>query len=413
MPCASCSRYVSDSVDAHGFPRASIRDGWEHDDPEAWPELDEASLADLIGIRGEGLELGQLTRIPVSWFLMRASLSDDPLAPTTWRSFIRSARRIARGVRATLDRRTPDVVVLCNGLFLFEAIAWAVCRERGIDVVTYERGYIKETLVFRRNDEAQTLDRYLDDRRHGRRTIDRYWDDAEFAEPRRSRPGRLVALFPNLTWDSAVIGQSVAFASIQEWLATTIEFFAARAEHELVIRLHPAEVKLPGKQTREPLGAFIEQRFPTPPSNVRIIAAEADTSSYPLMDECDVGLVFTSTTGLELALQGKPVIVAGRTHYRDKCFTLDATSPEHFEKLLDEALFEPSAYVPDVEMVRRYAYLFFFRSALASPGVVEHIPGLARITVRDLDELAPGRNESLDRICDGILGGGDFLPAVR
>jgi len=143
---------------------------------------------------------------------------------------------------------------------------------------------------------------------------------------------------------------------------------------------------------------------------VRVITAEDDTSSYPLMDECDVGLVFTSTTGLELALQGKPVIVAGRTHYRDKGFTLDATSPEHFEKLLDEALFDPLACVPDIELVRRYAYLFFFRSALDSPGVEEHIPGLARITVRDLDELEAGRNESLDRICDGILGIGDFLP---
>jgi hypothetical protein len=432
MPCASCTRYVADSLDAHGFPQDTIRRGWEHDDPGPWPELDETSLTELIGVQAEGLHLGQLTRIPLSWFLMRASLSDDPLAPTTWRAFIRSARRIARGVRAALDRAAPDVVVLCNGLFLFESIAWAICRERGIDVVTYERGFIKETLVFRRNDaacltpmdelwarfadqpltddEARTLDQYLEDRRHGRRTIDRYWDDADFVEHRRSRPGRLVALFPNLTWDSAVIGQSVAFASIQEWMAATIEFFAARAEHELVIRLHPAEVKLPGKQTREPLGAFIAQRFPTLPANVRIIAAEADTSSYPLMDACDVGLVFTSTTGLELALQGKPVIVAGRTHYRGKGFTHDATSPEDYEKLLDEALFEPAAYVPDVELVRRYAYLFFFRSALDSPGVIEHVPGLARITVRDLYELAPGRNDSLDRICDGILGIGDFLP---
>ena len=355
MPCASCSRYVADSLDAHDFPQVTIRGGWEHDDPGPWPELDETSLTDLIGVQAEGLDLGHLTRIPLSWFLMRASLSDDPLAPTTWRAFIRSARRIARGVRAALDRATPDVVVLCNGLFLFESIAWAICRERGIDVVTYERGFIKETLVFRRNDaacltpmdelwtefmdqplteeETQTLDQYLEDRRHGRRSIDRYWDDADFVEQSRSGPGRLVVLFPNLTWDSAVIGQSVAFESIQDWMAAAIEFFAARAEHELVIRLHPAEVKLPGKQTREPLGAFIEQRFPTLPSNVRIISAEADTSSYPLMDACDVGLVFTSTTGLELALQGKPVIVAGRTHYRGKGFTHDATSPEDFEKI--------------------------------------------------------------------------------
>jgi hypothetical protein len=169
-------------------------------------------------------------------------------------------------------------------------------------------------------------------------------------------------------------------------------------------------VKLPGKQTREPLGAFLDDRFPQMPPNVRVITPESDVSSYPLMDACDVGLVYTSTTGLELALSGRPVIVAGRTHYRGKGFTLDARSPEHFEKLLGEALDVPSDFTPDVELVRRYAHLFFFRSAFESPGVEEHVPGLARIKIHDLEELAPGRDESLDRICDGILGLAAFVP---
>jgi hypothetical protein len=431
MPCRSCTRYVHDSLDAHGFEHVAMRDGWERDDPGDWPELDELSLADLVGVEADGLPLGHLTRIPVSWFLMRASLADDPLAPRTWREFLRSARRVAKGVRAALDRLQPDVVVLLNGLFMFDAVAWAVCRERDIDVVTYERGFIKETLVFRRNelacltpmdsiwreardvplteDEQATLDRYLDDRRHGRRTIDRYWDNAVFADQRRSTTGRLVALFPNLTWDSAVIDRTVAFETIQEWLAATIEFFARRPDDELVIRLHPAEVKLPGKQTREPLGAFIDARFPRLPVNVRVIAAEEDQSSYPLMEACDVGLVFTSTTGLELALAGKPVVVAGETHYRAKGFTIDADDPEQYDKMLEQVLDDPSAHAPDPDLVARYAYAFFFRGAIASPGVVEHVPGLARIEVRDLADLAPGVNRSIDRICDGILFGTPFV----
>ena len=432
VPCRTCTKYVADALDAHRIPTVSLRTGWEADDPGDWPELDELSLADLIDVEADGLPLGELTRIPVSWFLLRASLDDDPLAPSTWRGFLRSARRVARGVRAALDRLQPDVVVLLNGLFMFDAVAWAVCRERGIDVVTYERGFIKETLLFRRNEVAaltrlddiwphyadrpltpeqdDTVTKYLDDRRHGRRTIDRYWDDVEFVRPEHERPGRLVALFPNLTWDSAVIGQTVAFDRIQDWLTSTVEYFAAHPEHLLVIRLHPAETKLPGKQTREPLGAHLAARFPVLPENVRVIAPEDNTSSYPLMEACDVGLVFTSTTGLELAMTGKPVIVTGRTHYRDKGFTIDADSPAHYEKLLDEVLDDPTRFAPDATLVRRYAHLFFFGMPFESPGVVEHVPGLAQITVTDLDELRPGRNASLDRLCDGILGGGDFMP---
>ena len=42
------------------------------------------------------------------------------------------------------------------------------------------------------------------------------------------------------------------------------------------------------------------------------------------MDSSDLGLVYSSTTGLELALYGVPVIAAARIHYADKGFTIDA-----------------------------------------------------------------------------------------
>ena len=90
-----------------------------------------------------------LTEIPVKWFLMRTDLHDDPLAAPTWRAFLRSARRIAAGRRGgARPACSPTWSCCCNGLFLFEAVAWELCRRRGIDVVTYERGFIKETLVF-------------------------------------------------------------------------------------------------------------------------------------------------------------------------------------------------------------------------------------------------------------------------
>jgi hypothetical protein len=92
------------------------------------------------------------------------------------------------------------------------------------------------------------------------------------------------------------------------------------------------------------------------------------------MAASDFGLVFTSTTGLELAIA------------------------------------DPSALAPNGETARRYAYMFLFRAPLASPGVEEHVLGLARLTVDDLHELEPGPRLSLDRICDGILAGGEFRP---
>lgn len=434
VPCSSCASYVHDSIDAHGFPRSALRPEWEavEPDPGVWPELDGVSAGDLGGVVADGVPLGRLVDVPVKWFLLASHLDDDPLGPVTTRRFLRSARRLSHAISATLDRLRPDVVVLFNGLFLFEAIAFDLCRRRGIDVVTYERGHIKETLVFRRGEPAclldlgtawprwrdvalteaedRELDRYLEERRHGRRTIDRYWKKAVFTEPDRPPEGRLVSLFPNLTWDSAVIGREIAFPSIRSWVAAAVEAFAGRPEHRLVIRTHPAEVKLPGKQTREPMARFLAECFPTLPPNVTVIDPGDPTSSYPLMGISDAGLVFTSTVGLEMAMQAKPVIVSGETHYRGKGFTIDVSDPREFVAALDRVLEDPVAHRPDPVLTRRYAYLFFFRDPVQSLGVEEHVLGLVRITVAQLDDLAPGRNRDLDRVCDGILGKRDFLP---
>jgi hypothetical protein len=434
MPCRSCASYVDQALTAHGFDAIPLLD--HADGTDDWRELDGLSLAELVEVTDEqGLPLGRLTEIPVKWFLMRSDLHDDALAPQTWRAFLRSARRVARGMEASLDRVQPDVALLLNGLFLFESVAWELCRRRGIDVVTYERGFIKESLVFARGApagltemdrpwvhrrerplaslEAERLDTYLDDRRHGRRTIDRYWDDADFELGVEPGEGRLVSLFTNLTWDSAVIGRERAFPDIQEWLVAAIRHMRERPRDRLVVRLHPAEVKLPGKQTREPLGAVIERRIGALPDNVRVVAPRDPMSSYPLMEASDVGLVYSSTTGLELALAGTPVIVAGETHYRDKGFTIDVESPEGFHQALDDVLDAPEPPTPDRELARRYAHLFFFEVPIAGPGVEEHVPGLARLTVDDLAELRPGANAAVDRICDGIIGDGDFTdPAV-
>ncbi len=432
MPCRSCTRYVNDSIDAHGFTRIPLRDGWEQDDPGDWPELDALGLQELFEVEHDGLPLGQLVSIPVRWFLMRSMLDDDPLAPLTTRRFLRSARRIAQGIDATLDRQAPDVVLLLNGLFLFESIASALCRRRGIDVVTYERAFLPDTLLFHRSqpenlydvsgawqtarsvaltpEEDAELDSYLRDRRVGRRTGDRYWVRARFESPGKTQGGRRAVLFTNLTWDSAVLGQEGGFASIHEWLTTAIDAFADRPDDELIVRIHPAEVKLAGKQTRESIGDYIATRYPVLPPNVQVIAATDTTSSYTLMEASDIGLVLTSTTGLELALHGTPVIVAGQTHYRDKGFTVDVTTPTELTATLAKALDDPSSCAPDTALARRYAYLFFFKAPVDAPGVEEHIPGLARITMADLAELEPGRNASVDRICDGILDGRDFGP---
>ena len=123
------------------------------------------------------------------------------------------------------------------------------------------------------------------------------------------------------------------------------------------------------------------------------------------MDASDLGLVFTSTTGLELALPGQ----AGDRRRRDP-LPGQGLHPRRLEPGFRRgvaALDDPGPTAPNRDLARRYAHLFFFEAPVASPGVEEHVLGLVRLTVDDLAELAPGADPDVDRICDLILAADD------
>src|SRR5205823_2214033 len=163
--------------------------------------LDELPFGALGSVEWKGLPLGRLVGVPVRWYLCNTHLEDDPLAGITFRRFLRSAAGVADELTLTLDRVEPDLVVMLNGMFLFEQVARELCRRRGVDVVTYERGYMKGTLFFHRQETASRydtsetwplfrdhpltgaeqaeLDEYLEARRFGGRAITDFWPDPE------------------------------------------------------------------------------------------------------------------------------------------------------------------------------------------------------------------------------------------
>ena len=99
--------------------------------------------------------------------------------------------------------------------------------------------------------------------------------------------------------------------------------------------------------------------------------------------------------------------MAGQTHYAGKGFTIDVDSPEEFHRAIADTLDHPEAHRPDVDLARRYANLFFFEAPVRSPGVEEHVQGLVRLTTTSLEDLAPGADPDIDRICHAILHGND------
>ncbi len=61
---------------------------------------------------------------------------------------------------------------------------------------------------------------------------------------------------------------------------------------------------------------WCSQALPELPEHIHLVAAGDPVNTYDLVEIADLGLVYTTTVGMEMAMSGVPVIVAGQTHYR-------------------------------------------------------------------------------------------------
>jgi hypothetical protein len=186
-----------------------------------------------------------------------------------------------------------------------------------------------------------------------------------------------------------------------DWVERAVRM-AAGQSFALVVRIHPAEGRW---GTREEVRDVVASKVGGLPANVRFISAVDALSSYALLDISDLLLTYTTTVGLEAAVRGKQVVVAGETHYRSRGFTTDISVPEQLARVLAEEPRElPAA---SVELALRYAHMFFFRAMIPFPAIVAQ-DGRVRRFPRHAADLAPGADPYLDWICERLLDGRDF-----
>ena len=78
-----------------------------------------------------------------------------------------------------------------------------------------------------------------------------------------------------------------------EWMQKTIEFFINNPELQLVVRVHPAEIRgtLPSNQR---MCDEINSLFPDLPSNIFIIPPDSDVSTYAVMSKCDSVIIYNT-----------------------------------------------------------------------------------------------------------------------
>ncbi len=297
-----------------------------------------------------------------------------------------------------LKKERPDLVIVPNGTVLEFGAVYQVARELELPTVTYEfgeqRGRVwlaQDAEVMRQETgsiwearqsqpltaEQQGLIRQF----YTNRQSAKVWSNliyslqgADSAGGERVRQilkldHRPVALLAtNVVGDSLTLSRQVFSASMSDWVVRTMRHFMPRQDVQLVVRVHPGELLVSGPSVadyvKEALGG--EEL----PEHIHLVAADAQVNTYDIVEIADLGLVYTTTTGLDMVMSGLPVIPVGSTHYRGKGFTLDVETWREYFEMLDKVLANPGSYRPTPEQVEHawnYAYRFFFEYAQPYP----------------------------------------------
>ncbi|MCZ7548367.1 MAG: hypothetical protein M5U11_04325 [Anaerolineales bacterium] len=296
----------------------------------------------------------------------------------------------ARAALAYMQANRPDVVLIPNGLILEMGIVFRVARHLGIPAVTYEFNDQREQIWLAQNSSIMQQDTdYLVEARCHLPMTDAMYE--RLADLENARPGArvwgkskrlwqyvssqgadetrktlglddrpVVMLAANVLGDSLTLGRDIFAASMTEWITKTVQFFAARPDVQLVIRIHPGEKLVPQAKS---MGVVVREALPEIPNHIHVIGALDKVNTYDLIEIADLGLAYTTTVGLETAMNGAPVVSCGRTHYRGRGFTVDPNSWDEYFSALESVLSDlPAHRLSDGQIAKawNYAYRFFF-----------------------------------------------------
>lgn len=436
--CKSCYAPAAQLYSATGLPVVRYSELLADGDRRAARAIaHDTALADIAGYRSQDQAIGEHAQAGALRFFARGQLDGQAGSDVVLRRFFEASLLSSMAVNRLLACERFDAACFNHGIYVPQGLTAEACRRAGVPLVAWNVAYRKNCFIFSHDDTyhhtmlsepAQTWENmpwgpsqenevmeYLASRLTGSR--DWIWfhekpiEDIEqiarqygvdFNKP-------VIGLLTNVFWDAQLHYRANAFGNMLDWIVETIRYFAKRTDTQLLIRIHPAEVRgtIP---SRQPLIEEIRKAFPQLPANVFVIPPESNSSTYAAMYKCDSVIIYGTKTGVELTSVGIPVVVAGEAWIRGKGVTMDADSPEEYFGLLDRLPLGRRLDAATRARARRYAYHFFFRRMIPLPFIKpqESSPPF-QVDISGLRDLLPGRCTGLDVICDGILKRTPFI----
>jgi len=235
----------------------------------------------------------------------------------------------------------------------------------------------KQKLLTLTEEQKALLSNHLNSVKQGSTTEYKVYDSAKRSDPDirlmerlRSKDRKKFALYPHMFWDKAFINRydvlGSFFSNDIEWMLETIRFFIQKKDCLLFVKPHPGE-NMMADFTEYGAGKLIHDRLGTLPDHIVIIDKKCRITSFDLMDNDCIGIVFTSVSGLEHNFFKKPVLVAGEIHYARAGAALRIKSKEEYFNLLDNPRPLYGFIEHNYSTIERYAYYYYFRQQVRIP----------------------------------------------
>ena len=257
----------------------------------------------------------------------KEKIDDEKFKKPILKKFLNSALRTQISFENLIKKNNYDVVVYSHGIYVPHGIINQILKKNNIRSVVYIPSYRKNTFIFSHNDTyhktmiTESIDKwlnmkfdqkkekliknYLESRKTGENDWIWFNKDNNFnfngicKEFLIDKNKKIVTLLTNVVWDAKLHYKSNAFKNMFDWIVETIEFYKNKKDIELIIRVHPAEITgdVPSRQKVE---EELNYKYKRLPENVKIIPPSSAASTYSLIENSSLLLIYNTKTHHEL-----------------------------------------------------------------------------------------------------------------
>ena len=429
----SCLNRTKRYCKAYGLKYITINSYLDEDDIFKAKELSSQNLKSITSYSKNHINLGDYAKRNHSHYY-KGDIRPTGEYEKIYRDAFQSAYLVERAFSKILSEYSEYQLVCANGKFIQTGIPIEICKNLETSFYTYEVFRQGNGVLLDKNrcSLEQNIDAVWDELKSSSLSDDKkkklyhsfdlqqksisleeaLWDENRIDDDDEiisllglDLTKKIFACYPNVYWDSVHMGMDAVSEDLTSWLEDMVNFAKSNQDIQLVIRTHPAELKVASIiQSKHTMSDSLNDRFENLPSNVWIIEPKSNISSYSLARIADANLVWNGTIGLELALRGiKPVVIAD-SYYSRKGFTVDFLNFEELANYLLTTESKPFVDNEEKRLLEIFCYHIRFNRKFNPPYYKREW-----CYMYNHSDIQPGKNKTLDNMTGFFLDKNSYM----